>query len=118
MALCGAAEIAIVLVSWLMYRYLAPDTWKEWIRSGVLQAFIIAFYAEMYGFPLTLYFLAWFFDLNFAWGEGGNLWEQLFGTPIAHIVAMVLGYLIAFSGQRWLPMAGAECIGPEKRAGS
>jgi protein-S-isoprenylcysteine O-methyltransferase Ste14 len=94
----GLAVIVIVIVSWLMYRYLAPDDWKEWTRAGVLQAFIIAFYAEMYGFPLTIYFLARFFGLDLAWTESGNLWAQLFGTPMAHIVAMVLGYTIVFAG--------------------
>lgn len=94
----GLAIIVIVIASWLMYRYLAPDDWKEWTRAGVLQAFIIAFYAEMYGFPLTIYFLARFFGLDLAWTEGGNLWAQLFGTPMAHIVAMVLGYTIVFAG--------------------
>jgi protein-S-isoprenylcysteine O-methyltransferase Ste14 len=94
----GLAVIVIVIASWLMYRYLAPDDWKEWTRAGVLQAFIIAFYAEMYGFPLTIYFLARFFGLDLAWTEGGNLWAQLFGTPMAHLVAMVLGYTIVFAG--------------------
>jgi hypothetical protein len=42
----------------------------------------VAFYAEMYGFPLTIYFLARYFGLDLAWTEGGNLWAQLFGTPI------------------------------------
>ncbi|MDW7710606.1 MAG: isoprenylcysteine carboxylmethyltransferase family protein [Deferrisomatales bacterium] len=94
----GLAAIVIVIVSWLMYRYLAPQSWKEWGRTGVVQAFIIAFYAEMYGFPLTIYFLSRFFGLDLAWAQGGNLWAQLFGTPIAHIVAMAIGYAIVFSG--------------------
>lgn len=94
----GLAVIVIVVVSWLMYRYLAPDNWKEWTRAGVLQAFIIAFYAEMYGFPLTIYFLARYFGLDLAWVQGGNLWAQLFGTPVAHVVAMILGYAILFGG--------------------
>lgn len=94
----GLAVIVIVVVSWLLYRYLAPQSWKEWGRVGVVQAFIIAFYAEMYGFPLTIYFLTRFFGLDLAWTEGGNLWAQLFGTPVAHIVAMLLGYAIVFGG--------------------
>lgn len=94
----GLAAIVIVIVSWLMYRYLAPQSWKEWSRAGVLQAFIIAFYAEMYGFPLTIYFLTRFFGLDIHSGAGGNLWAQTFGTPMAHLVAMGLGYTIVFSG--------------------
>lgn len=94
----GLAVIVIVIASWLLYRYLAPQSWKEWTRAGVVQAFIIAFYAEMYGFPLTIYFLARYFGLDLEWGDGGNLWAQLFGTEMAHIVAMVIGYAIIFSG--------------------
>lgn len=98
MGMWGVAVLFIVIVSWLLYRYLAPKSWKEWGRAGVVQAFIIAFYAEMYGFPLTLYFLARFFDLDLAWSRGGNLWAQLFGTQTAHLVAMLIGYSIVFSG--------------------
>lgn len=94
----GLAAIVIVIVSWLLYRYLAPQSWKEWGRAGVLQAFVIAFYAEMYGFPLTIYLLARFFGLDVVWTDGINLWAQLFGTPVAHIVAMLLGYGIVFAG--------------------
>jgi protein-S-isoprenylcysteine O-methyltransferase Ste14 len=94
----GLAAIVIVVVSWQMYRYLAPTSWKEWARAGVVQAFIIAFYAEMYGFPLTIYVLARFFGLDLAWSEGGNLWAQVFGTPVAHLVGMVIGYTIVFAG--------------------
>lgn len=94
----GLALIVVVFVSWLMYRYLAPNNWKEWTRVGVLQAFVIAFYAEMYGFPLTIYFLARFFGLDLTWSEGGNLWTQLLGTEMAHVVAMILGYTVVFAG--------------------
>lgn len=94
----GIAILVIVIASWLFYRYLAPQNWKEWGRAGVVQAFIIAFYAEMYGFPLTIYFLARYFGVDLELGDGGNLWAQLFGTQVAHIVAMVLGYSIVFSG--------------------
>lgn len=94
----GLAVLVTLVVSWLLYRYLAPEGWKEWSRAGVVQAFIIAFYAEMYGFPLTIYFLARVFGLDLAWSEGGNLWAQLFGIPAAHVVAMVIGYAIVFAG--------------------
>ena len=94
----GLAAVVIVFVSWLLYTYLAPDSWKEWGRVGVVQAFIIAFYAEMYGFPLTIYLLTRFFGLDLAWSEGGNLWVQLTGNPMAHMVSMVLGYAIVFYG--------------------
>lgn len=96
--LWGTALIVGVFVSWLLYSYFAPKSWKEWSRAGVLQAFIIAFYAEMYGFPLTIYFLARFFDVDMRWSEGGNLWAQLTGSQDAHIIAMGLGYTLVFVG--------------------
>lgn len=113
----GFAIIVTVIVSWLMYRYLAPDSWKEWTRAGVLQAFIIAFYAEMYGFPLTIYFLARFFGFDLAWGDGGNLWAQLFGTPTAHMVAMAIGYALVFYGAT-LVAEGWHRIHQARRSGT
>jgi hypothetical protein len=44
----------VLIVSWILYRYVAPQNWREWSRAGLIQAFIIALYAEMYGFPLTI----------------------------------------------------------------
>lgn len=95
----GLAIISIVLVSWAFYRYAAPKRWREWSRAGIVQAFIIAFYAEMYGFPVTIYLLARFFDLDVPglfWE--GNLWANLFGTDLAMVVSMAVGYSIAAVG--------------------
>lgn len=95
----GAAAISIVIVSWFFYRVFVPKSWKEWTRAGVVQAFIIAFYAEMYGFPVTLYALTRWFGLDVAgtfWD--GNLWIYLTGTQAAMLVSMIIGYAIAFAG--------------------
>lgn len=95
----GAAAISIVVVSWVLYHYLAPRTWREWTRAGVLQAFLIAFYAEMYGFPLTLYAITRVFGLD---AEGGlwrgNLWVYLTGIPQIMYVSMFVGYAVAALG--------------------
>ena len=68
----GAAAISIVIASWFFYRVVVPRSWKEWARAGVVQAFIIAFYAEMYGFPLTIYALTRLLGLDVS----GPFWDQ------------------------------------------
>lgn len=100
------AAISIVLVSWILFRYLTPRSWREWTGAGVVQAFLIAFYAEMYGFPVTLYALMRVFGLD---GEGplwrGNLWAYLTGSENVMFLSMIAGYAIAIFGVLLLVLA-------------
>ncbi len=92
------AAIMIVVASWVLYRYLAPKTWREWASAGLVQAFIIALYAEMYGFPLTIYLLVRFFGLD-SRNVDANLWSTLLGVgELGMMIAMVLGYGLLFIG--------------------
>ena len=91
----GLAAISIVAVSWVFYRYVAPSGWREWARAGLVQAFLIAFYAEMYGFPLTIYLLTRFFGLDVAITGSRNFWSQLFGHgELPMVIAMFIGYVL------------------------
>jgi len=90
--------IMIVVASWFFYRYLAPKSWHEWVGAGVVQAFIIALYAEMYGFPLTIYLLARFGGLD-KQNLDANLWSTLLGVgETGMFISMILGYVLLFFG--------------------
>ncbi len=96
----GLTAVMVVIASWVLYRYAAPQSWKEWARAGLVQAFIIALYAEMYGFPLTIYLLTGWLGLDVPWlHQSGHLWATLFGWgPLGAMIEMLVGYSLVFTG--------------------
>lgn len=94
----GFAAIMIVVASWIFYRYFAPNGWREWTGAGLVQAFIIALYAEMFGFPLTVYVVIRFFGIDREY-VSSNLWSTLLGIGEAGMfVSMLIGYALVFIG--------------------
>ena len=57
---------------------------RDWRSLGAFSAFIVALFTEMYGFPLTIYFLSgWlssrFPEVNWLAHDSGHLLEMVFG---------------------------------------
>lgn len=66
------------------FSFFKPTTARDWRSLGAFSAFIIALFAEMYGFPLSLYLLAGWVGSNFPGldplsHDAGHLWPTLFG---------------------------------------
>ena len=66
------------------FSFFKPRTKRDWRSFGAFSAFLIALFTEMYGFPLTLYFLSGWLQTRFPgvdWfsHDAGHLLEMMFG---------------------------------------
>ena len=98
------------------FSFTRPRTTRDWRSFGGFSAFIVALFAEMYGFPLTIYLLSGLLQrrypgLNIFSHDVGHLWHTLFGwegnphfDPF-HILSNVLifgGFILLYSAWKVL----------------
>ncbi len=113
----AAFNIGIFL--FFILSFLKPRGSQEWRSMGVVTAFLVALFAEMYGFPLTIYLLSgWLGDaypvLQPFSHKYGHLWVVVFGGSTfawavvmgLSLVFMIMGYLLLSKG--WTQIHGAR----------
>jgi protein-S-isoprenylcysteine O-methyltransferase Ste14 len=82
------------------YAFTRPRTSRDWKSLGAFSAFIVALFAEMYGFPLTIYLLSgWLGSIvpgaDLLTHDAGHLWFTLLGlsgdphTNPIHLISYV-----------------------------
>ena len=87
------------------FSFIKLKTKLDWRSLGAFSAFIVAMFAEMYGFPLTIYFLSGWLQSRFPQTDifahgSGHLWHTIFGfegDPHSNPIHMVANILI-FAG--------------------
>jgi len=94
------------------FSFTKPRTSRDWRSFGAFSAFIVALFAEMYGFPLTIYLLSgWLVgrypEIDFLSHDAGHLWQTLFGLRgDPHFNQLhILSDVFIFGGLVWLGSA-------------
>lgn len=120
-----AVVMSVIFVVFAL-SFTRPKNWRDWRQFGAFSAFVVALFAEMYGFPLTIYLLSGWLGsrypgLDLFSHDAGHLWQTLFGigegSPwaahfnVLHVLSNVLiggGVLVIMSAWRVLYEAQRE----------
>lgn len=106
------------------FSFFKPRTGRDWRSFGVFSAFLVALFTEMYGFPLTIYFLSGWLQSRYPgidWfsHDAGHLLEMLFGWKANPHFGPFHLLSFAFIGAGfWLIAAGWRVLYVAQQAGA
>jgi len=113
------AAFNLGLFLFFILSFIKPKKIKEWRNMGVVMAFLLALFTEMYGFPLTIYLLTgWMGEaypvLQPFSHKYGHLWVVVFGgSTLAWAIVMGASLFFLLSGytlmsKGWQQIHGAH----------
>ncbi|MDO8479088.1 MAG: isoprenylcysteine carboxylmethyltransferase family protein [Candidatus Rokubacteria bacterium] len=99
--LWGLAVVNAAVFIIFAFSFAKPQSSRDWRSFGAFSGFIVALFAEMYGFPLTIFFLSGWLQrrypgLDILSHDAGHLWPTVLGfrgNPhfgVLHIVSNLL----------------------------
>ncbi|MBI3516608.1 MAG: isoprenylcysteine carboxylmethyltransferase family protein [Proteobacteria bacterium] len=116
--LLAAINAAVFII--FAFSFTKLQTKRDWRSFGAFAGFIVALFAEMYGFPLTIYLLSGWLGSAYPTldpfsHDAGHLWSTLLGlkgdphTSGFHVAsfALVLGGFWLLTAA-WRPLYGAQ----------
>jgi protein-S-isoprenylcysteine O-methyltransferase Ste14 len=120
--LWGLVVVNAAVFMLFAFSFFKPQTSRDWRSFGAFSAFLVALFAEMYGFPLTIFLLSGWLQTQFPgvdWlsHDAGHLLEMMFGwranphLGVFHVLSFVLigaGFLLIAAGWRVLFAAQRE----------
>ncbi len=121
--LWGIALINIVVFVLFAFSFAKPQSPRDWRSFGAFSAFLVAYFAEMYGFPLTIYLLSGWLSSRFPgvdWfaHDSGHLLEMLFGwSGNPHFGPFHLLSAVFIGGGFWLLAAAWRVLYQAQREG-
>lgn len=98
------------------YSFFKPTTTRDWRSLGAFSAFLVALFAEMYGFPLTIYLLSGWLQSRYPgidWfsHDAGHLLEMMFGWRVnPHFGPFHLLSFMLIGGGFWLIAAAWRAL--------
>lgn len=105
------------------FSFFKPATPRDWRTFGTFSAFIVALFAEMYGFPLTIYLLSGWLQArapgtNLLSHDAGHLWQTIFGLKgNPHFNWLHILSFVGIGGGFWLLADAWQVLYRAQRAG-